>query len=218
MALELGDYLVHELGLSNSVDTLGRWMSHHLAEIIVQARDEKSSKKRKTAKKQAVDLIFKIWAHREKLPGSAYPLSRYKDALPIIELMNPTAGPFGSWRRSSPNSLGDLSADFFTDAQKLVIAIILLEIGWNGKRSSSVAAKALTAQERKVLQMYERLEDFLLDSNHRVRITESGTPPKNRSISEKALDLVSDLSTALGKIKILMKREIKSSKKRKKGT
>jgi hypothetical protein len=46
--INLGKKLVTELKLDNSVNTLGRWMAHYLAELMVAVENEKSLiKKRK---------------------------------------------------------------------------------------------------------------------------------------------------------------------------
>ena len=37
--VQLGKKLVEELALNNSVDTLGRWMAHHIAELIYDAEN-----------------------------------------------------------------------------------------------------------------------------------------------------------------------------------
>lgn len=41
----LGDKIVSALELHKTVDTLGRWKAHHLAELALAARDAKGSDK-----------------------------------------------------------------------------------------------------------------------------------------------------------------------------
>ena len=57
--VRLGDHIVHRLGLEDSVDTLGRWMAHRIAELIEQAEDGDEETKR-----EATDLILRCWERR----------------------------------------------------------------------------------------------------------------------------------------------------------
>ena len=43
--LDLGRALVDELGLDPGVDTLGRWMAHHIAELIEEAETAKGEER-----------------------------------------------------------------------------------------------------------------------------------------------------------------------------
>jgi hypothetical protein len=43
--LALGDKIVSALNLHKTVDTLGRWKAHHLAELVLAVRDAKEANK-----------------------------------------------------------------------------------------------------------------------------------------------------------------------------
>jgi hypothetical protein len=58
--LELGQHLVHELGIENRFDTLGRWMAHHLAELIDRAENGATKAERLDSRKNAEETILKI--------------------------------------------------------------------------------------------------------------------------------------------------------------
>jgi hypothetical protein len=75
--LGLGRHLVRELGLEDGVDTLGRWMAHHLAELIDKTENAATAKDRQKASKAATETILKIWERRALLPETAYPLAPY---------------------------------------------------------------------------------------------------------------------------------------------
>jgi hypothetical protein len=64
----LGIRIVRELGLEDSVDTLGRWMSHYLAELIERAEQSDQGKEKETAKRECSDLIMKVWEKRKYWP------------------------------------------------------------------------------------------------------------------------------------------------------
>src|ERR1035437_1389126 len=59
--LELGRHLVKEFGLEDSTDTLGRWMAHHVAELMKKATCESDPELRRKAEDQAVETILRIW-------------------------------------------------------------------------------------------------------------------------------------------------------------
>lgn len=60
----LGELVVEELGISGSNDTLGRWMAHRLAELLLAYEDSDPGVTKEDAAKAVEDLIFRIWSHR----------------------------------------------------------------------------------------------------------------------------------------------------------
>lgn len=59
----MGERIVAQLGLEDAVDTLARWMSHRLAELIQQAESGDEQ-----ARQEATDLILRLWSHRSDWP------------------------------------------------------------------------------------------------------------------------------------------------------
>jgi hypothetical protein len=79
---------VKELGLDQSVDTLGRWMAHYIAELIQDV--EKASAEEKPAKMQACcDAILNLWKHRHMLPDGKRPFEELEPILHTIESLDP---------------------------------------------------------------------------------------------------------------------------------
>jgi hypothetical protein len=76
----LGRKLVDELGLEPSVDTLGRWISHHVAELITKCETENGEAK-ESAKKECFHAILTLWRHRSELPNGKRP---FEDLEPIV--------------------------------------------------------------------------------------------------------------------------------------
>ena len=72
--VELGRQIVKELGLEPSVDTLGRWMAHHLAELLNRAENAPDEEK-DAARRECSDLIVELWIHRASLPTNRRPWS-----------------------------------------------------------------------------------------------------------------------------------------------
>jgi hypothetical protein len=89
--LVLGHHLANELGFSESCDTLGKWMSHHLAEVMDRVELESDPEKKEEHQQQAVELILKVWKHRNSLNGDAYPLARFKGIIDSLNILSPEA-------------------------------------------------------------------------------------------------------------------------------
>lgn len=85
--LELGRKLTRELDLDRSVDTLGRWMAHYIAELI---RDvEKANDEERPAKMRACrEAILSLWKHRHELPGKR-PFEELEPILRALESLDP---------------------------------------------------------------------------------------------------------------------------------
>lgn len=86
--LELGRRLVKELGLDNSTDTLGRWMAHHLSDLILRAETAIGNEKR-TAQNEAFDAILAIWRHRSELPDGKRPFEDLEPIIRTVESLDP---------------------------------------------------------------------------------------------------------------------------------
>src|SRR5258708_21381239 len=69
--LGLGQHLVHELKLDDGVDTLGRWMAHHVAGLLVDLKKSGRGPKRKALERQVTSVIFKIWGQQHQQPQRA---------------------------------------------------------------------------------------------------------------------------------------------------
>lgn len=109
--MALGHHLAAELGFADSCDTLGKWMSHHLVEVMDRAESEENLKKRVEYQHQAVGLILKIWEYRGSLEGDAYPLARFKGVINALSILSPEANV---WERNRLGKYESLAADTFS--------------------------------------------------------------------------------------------------------
>lgn len=64
--LELGKKLVAELGIDDSVDTLGRWMAHYVSQLIEDANSAKPDQ-RAAVEDRCAAAILELWRHRHAL-------------------------------------------------------------------------------------------------------------------------------------------------------
>ncbi len=77
-----------EVGADEGVDTLGRWLSHYLVELLQEA-DKDPSKKMECA-----DLILKLWQHRASYRRHPRPLEKYQSILDTIDRLDLKNPPF----------------------------------------------------------------------------------------------------------------------------
>ena len=90
--LALGKKLVDQLGLNQSVDTLGRWMAHYIAEKM-QAAESATGAARDQKMAECRDAILKLWAHRSELANDQRPFKEFERlfrALRSLDLDDPT--------------------------------------------------------------------------------------------------------------------------------
>jgi len=87
--LELGQALVEELGLDPGVDTLGRWMAHHIAELITSVETAKDED-RPAGQAECADAILALWERRHQLPNGKRPFEDLESILRALESLDPT--------------------------------------------------------------------------------------------------------------------------------
>ncbi|MEQ9891252.1 AVAST type 3 anti-phage proein Avs3b [Pectobacterium aroidearum] len=87
--IQLGKKLVEELELNNSVDTLGRWMAHHIAELIYDAENTKNETMRIAKQLEIRDSVWAFWAKRYELPFGNKPFKELEPILRALESLDP---------------------------------------------------------------------------------------------------------------------------------
>ena len=150
--MELGKVLVSELELEDSRDTLAKWLAHHVAELIVTAKQEPNPAKKRKAAKDAVDTILKIWSQRDHLPGNANPFAPYRNVLQILSAM--TASTDTSPRHISNHPIVNLNRRF----PRLIQALLVLQLPRSGKGSRAarkVVHQFLETDESSLLQLLQ---------------------------------------------------------------
>lgn len=86
--LELGKRLVKELGMTQSTDTLDRWMAHHIAELIEQT-EKAEEKDRSRFEDRCREAILELWRHVDVLPKDTRPLEDLQSILATIRALGP---------------------------------------------------------------------------------------------------------------------------------
>jgi hypothetical protein len=203
--LELGRHLVRELGFEDGVDTLGRWMSHHVAELIDKAENGVTAAERVRARKLATETILKIWDHRASLPANTYPLAPYKDVLKVLDRLQSNNNPFRYINRYGETKRAQCTADLFDSLSRLIIALLLMEIP-SGEGSVSVetpASEALSETEQQVLTAIQRWDELFEPTSESVGGTREQEASDNVRVNldEAAIQLIDRITTTLTELR-----------------
>ncbi len=195
--LVLGHHLTTELGFADSCDTLGKWMSHHLAEVLDRIENEEIPDKKADYQHQAVELILKIWKHRSSLNGDAYPLARFKDIISALSILSPKANV---WEKNRLGKYESLAADSFSMITDLYKALHFVEfVSLKSAKSKQVPPSVLSNDEQ---EMYEILTSWVDDS---LKFCSDNDPSEEGAemqfASEKMCDFIDDLCRKLGRLK-----------------
>jgi hypothetical protein len=100
--VELGKKLVLELGLEDAVDTLGRWMAHHVAELIVDAQTA-SINQRSGKEDRCRTAILELWSRRSSMAdrGSQFEPEQLLRAIASLDPETPQHRYFAALRASA---------------------------------------------------------------------------------------------------------------------
>jgi hypothetical protein len=191
--LELGQHLVRELNLDDSVDTLGRWMAHQVAELINEAERATSTKDRLAAQKRAMEAILRIWEHRESLPGYAYPLAKYDEVLSVLDRLRPDNNPF-RFNQMRESKADQSAAILFDNLTRLVICLLFMRIKSFKKPlpADAVAVNAMDENEKQVWNTFGIWADFFAPATKSGRGYENKRTeaPGEMDFTRAALDLI----------------------------
>ena len=197
----LGHHLATELGFSDSCDTLGKWMSHHLAEVMDRTENEENPEKKEEYQQQAVELILNIWGHRSSLKGDAYPLGRFKGIIDALSILSPEAN---AWERNRLGRYESLASDSFSMIVDLYRTLHFIEfVSLESVKSKQVPPSVFSAEEQKIY-------DFLTSwAEEELGFRSSEGSSSDKTEVENAADSVCDFIDGLCEKLIDLKNEIK---------
>jgi hypothetical protein len=189
--LNLGSKLVEELNMSDSNDTLSRWMAHYIAELINNAEKAEGEAKA-TLQQKCFDTIMKLWANRNATPNAIRPLAGLEDA---ILLLKKVAYEFdGHWHRyyeGSDNYWKKFGAEV-NDANREIIRLLvfLQSIDTdmvNVKKWVSDHSNLLSNEEKEIVEGLDKI------------ISETGYYYQMQELRGKPIELESVILTHLEK-------------------
>jgi hypothetical protein len=165
----LGEQILAELGQSETTDTLTRWMSHRIAEVLTAAGGEPSGQAASAAKREAEDAILRLWSRRHDWPNGWPPAG----AASVLLDLERRAQPFG-WQTRSVDQLDTIEDvlmaldDLNTDEKLAYFQVVLESPNFDtGARWLANTSELMSGEEREALESVSRLaalaqEGFLL--------------------------------------------------------
>jgi len=174
-------------------DTVGQWMAHHLAELVLAAQDDATATVGQ--RQQIVETILKVWSHRRDFPRRA-PLDEFENVVAALDRL----GDDSPWRFSRLFGAEHETPDPSTSGLPLVATAAelerltretLLRLIWLAAQDAreknqewlEVADKVASNLESDVTSTLERLQHRL--AHHRIRATDgsakdaTGTPAED---------------------------------------
>lgn len=88
--IKLGQKLVAELGLEESADTLGRWMAHHVGQLIEEAKTATGEQKQ-SAEARLREMIPALWTRRRDRSPNARDMTSLEAVRRTIQSLDPSA-------------------------------------------------------------------------------------------------------------------------------
>ena len=159
--ISLGKRLVEELGLEPSVDTLGRWMAHYIAELIKAVEEADNSKERRKNQEKCYQTILKLWEHRSSLPDGARPLSSIEGVLKAIKSLRGEKTPWLVLSAEQVGKIGGRWMEFAKTVQEKglricrIAALTAIAEGAFDKEKRWVReqGKMLSKEEREIIEL-----------------------------------------------------------------
>ncbi|BCW48099.1 hypothetical protein [Arthrobacter sp. StoSoilB13] len=90
--LQLGRDLAEAL---NPSDIVGRWMSHHLAELINRCREDPDDEQLAATTRE---VVLKLWEHKSGAPWKGEPYAYLRPVMRAIERLDPSPAPWAYYR------------------------------------------------------------------------------------------------------------------------
>lgn len=142
-------------------------MAHHLAEVLTEAKGSTGPEKA-DAEARAVELVLRVWRHRQALPDRATPLGAYRKAIKVLERMMPDANP---WIRRPSNGYEGLLAEMFDILGRATYAGLLLTSVSEPRPPTPEEIDALDEGERRLLALLEKWRSFAPRTDPKIQIT-----------------------------------------------
>jgi hypothetical protein len=199
--LELGQALVERLNLSEGNDTLGKWMAHHLAELMVQAKRTKDAASRKSMEAEICGLVLKLWIHRGEFQNHINPLAPLTPILKVIQTLD---ADNHSW---IPRGLSGEASGLYNVFRRLMIAAIFSKAKSNGADGVAQAKKTTKFQSNDEKAIIAGLgiwsDAFSPKPKMRVKVVYGDEEPDEnqgeKSIEQVTQDVIAEARLALDK-------------------
>lgn len=198
--MALGRHLVDELQLERT-DTLGKWMAHHVAELLAKAEHSSDQIEREAATNQVVEVILKIWEHRRTVDR----VNPFRELGPVVRVLDALSAESPPWRiQQLSGGLGSAAYPVYDLLRRITICFVLLELDDLRSARKGLARVAKTRQwlsdEEK--RIAEALGRWLEPSYFQTTKTTGGRhrSPKGQGEPTDGPDLRETASVILGQL------------------
>jgi hypothetical protein len=153
--------------MDDDVDTLGRWMSHFLAERMDAAEKEADEIAKKRLQQECCTIILDLWERRASLPGRARPLGSLSEILGAIVDLRGKKSPHYSATLRRRKTEGNPWLLFAQEVDTEVMNLVRLSI-FHAAAESYLPTEAvkvskfrefLSEQEIRIVEELQRLID-----------------------------------------------------------
>lgn len=197
----MGERIVSEAGLADSVDTLGRWMCHRVAEHMSRADDEALDElARQAARKDATDLILRLWKQRCTWPKGWPP----KGSKALLQSLEPSETGRRREATGSPwlDRLDRLEA-LAARERRLWIDAGILDLPAEEDAAALEHGEMLSDEERDAIERFRSLRTLAHESLAQLAGADDGFKPERvvaRALAELRDERVLLLETALSEL------------------
>lgn len=185
-------------------NTLGRWISHYLAERMTSL-EQKAGSERSIAETEIADLILRLWALRRQLPGNRLPLAEVDEVEAAITRLTPGRRPWAYFGAFSAGT--EPNTEETETSATLKTALLVDRLAGDLVHGLLGTAAALTEQNDAAwIKQAEEVGDEALRTVRRIRLTDSGSVGDTESpdwssevkrLAEALSSVLSALITAL---------------------
>ena len=190
-----------------SVDTLGRWMAHYIAELIKMAEDADNLNERSKAQEKCFETILKLWEHRLMLPHGARPLANLEGVLKAIENLQGQKTPRWVFSTEEVEVIGGPWLWFAKEVEEaglrmcrlaVLTAIAEASLG-NDKRWVLEHGEMLSKEETTVIQVLDSwlsAEMLWQTKKEQISVGELEPEDRNRLVVEEIMASIKQLNSS----------------------
>ena len=202
--MELGKHLVRELDFEDGVDTLGRWMAHHLAELIYESENGKTTGIRFEASQQAAETILKIWEHRKALPRGAYPLAKFEDLLKVIDRLRIGNNPY-RYYGDGFDKVDIIASELFDNFARLIPSLLFIKKEFlESQKTGDAVIEALDDEEKQLLFVIQEWITVFSSKSNDESPTEKrkkGKKQEKFDLKKNALNLIDNMTNLFAELR-----------------
>jgi hypothetical protein len=213
--IKLGKKIIKELKFNDTSDTLGKWMSNYIAELLDKIENTKSPSAREKLNKECCELILKVWSHKSNLPRSVQPLSNLQPVLELLKALKNNDHKYPFWRNTDDISKDNFWGNFVSMVRQnsdeifelSILCVLNKELLSKEQSWLKEHEKSLSVEEKNILEylnvLIKRGESVISFNDEDLDTFEISAKERYTRVFNKITELIEE-----------QKKELKSIKKR----